>query len=85
MNKYLTLIERSFADKNFVARLLHDSIPEYQDLTVEYIEQELVMDEEADIKCILDKNGEVEKIVVNFTAESPDDSGYIGFTVNFVL
>ena len=85
MNKYLEIIERSFQDKEFVAKLLHDAIPEYQDVDVDFIAENYVLDEEADIRCMTDKNGKICKVVVNFNAMAPDADGYIGFTVNFVI
>ena len=85
MDKYLSLIKKSFNDKEFVAKLLHDSIPEYKDFEVEQIAEKFILDEEADIEYCCDEDGNTNKIIVNFNALSPNDDGYIGFTVNFVI
>ena len=85
MDKYLNLIKQSFNDKEFVAKLLHDSIPEYKDFEIAEISERFILDEEPCVEYCCNEEGDANKIVVNFNALSPNDDGYIGFTVNFVI
>lgn len=83
--KIIKLIASSFSDKTFVAKLLHDSIPEYKDYDLDYIIEHCVLEKAADIECVGDANCKLTKVVVNFEAADPSGQGLIGFTVNFVI